>query len=400
MKRRKVLGGLGLIGGSAAIGGFTTQALFGDSEGTSATFTAGELDLQIDWQSTHNGTVINEGGPTDVDGKLVGAFKDVKPCDTGCIELSVHNDTNPAYVWTAFEITADHDNNLNEPEMEAEDGNFSTASENGSSDDGCFFGGKLEEWNGTQFGVIENGQQTDADNEYVLMVDTDEKTQDVRVKLHVEETKGDENELTKYRLESLTEGCGICAVDTKSGGGPAGSDDDTVEATTDFDGCVTGKTPVVTTPSTNDQGILQGISYIEVFVCNTDGDPGAPETDDDGELDECITGRFFEDPNQDCEPQDGEKVFFGAPASDPVEAGDDLRTLIDGNVTRDAGGINLGVIGTRTTDDDPSVNWYSLEWKLPCDCGNEIQSDSFRLNVYFYAMQARNNDSPTSPWTS
>lgn len=372
MKRRTLLAGLGATGIGVGLGGIGTTALYNDLEGAQTTVTAGDLDIQIDWRAFHNDVEFSAGGPDDVDGRLVAEFLDVKPCDEGCIQLSVHNDTNPAHVIAAFEIVDDNDNYLTEPEAEAEDGGFSKEPADGHDDDGCWWAGKLEGWNGSEWTVVENGITTSQTNEYVFMVDAPEKNQEeVRVKLHPETVNGD-GELIEYSLESLTDGCGICAVDTNSA---------TVTETTETGGCVK-QTGTIRSPAENNQGTPQGISHIEVWVCNTGDGSGEPETDDDGELDECIEFQFFEDPDQDCEPDDGEQVFFGP---------DVLRNIIDADdVTKAGGGVYLGVI--------EGTEWFSIDWELPCDCGNETQTDSFGLNVYFYAEQERNNPEVSNPW--
>ena len=53
VSRRTLLGSLGLMSGSAAIGGSGTAALFSDQEGvTDNAVTAGALDLEVGWEMT------------------------------------------------------------------------------------------------------------------------------------------------------------------------------------------------------------------------------------------------------------------------------------------------------------------------------------------------------------
>ncbi len=41
-----------------------------------------------------------------------------------------------------------------------------------------------------------------------------------------------------------------------------------------------------------------------------------------------------------------------------------------------------------------------LEWELPIDVGNEVQTDSVSFDVGFYAEQSRHNDDPTNPFAA
>lgn len=140
LSRRKALAGLGSIGAASAVGGLGTTALFSDDESVSSTFTAGELDLRLDWRthvSSYNGQSQTQTEPVDVGegterGVVSFDFSDLKQCDEACIVFSLHVEDNPAWVWFGSEVTADHegDNGVNEPEAQAgdndADGGFST----------------------------------------------------------------------------------------------------------------------------------------------------------------------------------------------------------------------------------------------------------------------------------
>ncbi|MEN9390441.1 MAG: hypothetical protein RLZZ283_541, partial [Candidatus Parcubacteria bacterium] len=107
----------------------STGAFFSDTEtSTGNTFTAGDIDLQID----------NESYVTDVNGVLVASpstswsmadlqagvqkffnFADLKPGDVGEDTISIHVGSNNAWMCAAARITSDLDNDITEPEDEA-----------------------------------------------------------------------------------------------------------------------------------------------------------------------------------------------------------------------------------------------------------------------------------------
>jgi len=124
LTRRKMLAGLGGIGAGAALGGTGTMAYLHDTEQTTGTITAGELDIQLDWRTVYNGTELSrheEPVDTDEDGTPILELGDVKPGDHGCIVISIHNDTNPAWIWHQMELSNRDDNELTEPEEKSGD---------------------------------------------------------------------------------------------------------------------------------------------------------------------------------------------------------------------------------------------------------------------------------------
>ena len=123
LTRRKALLGLGGIGVGAALGGAGTAALFNDGETTSATFTAGKLDLQIGWEISHYGNGVDPEmvEPRNTNGDGIGMhLKDVKPGDKGWIRFEIENIANPAWVWFRGRLKNSRENGQNDPELEAE----------------------------------------------------------------------------------------------------------------------------------------------------------------------------------------------------------------------------------------------------------------------------------------
>ena len=126
ISRRSVLGSIGAIGAGSAIGGLGTQALFNDEESVSSTFTAGELNLKLDWRAVMNGEEIShQETPVNVSdqGQVVADFNDLKQCDELCLVFSIHAESNPAWVWFGTDITDDSEgeNGINDPESDAGD---------------------------------------------------------------------------------------------------------------------------------------------------------------------------------------------------------------------------------------------------------------------------------------
>jgi len=107
-----------------------TGAFFSDSEtSTGNTFSAGDIDLQIDNESyvtsTTTGLLIaspsNSWAMANLTNQLFFSFTDVKPGDVGEDTISVHAGSNDAYACMAADITATPENTLVDPETDAGD---------------------------------------------------------------------------------------------------------------------------------------------------------------------------------------------------------------------------------------------------------------------------------------
>ena len=117
---------IGLVG--AGIGG-TTLAIFNDTETSQANeFTAGELDLRVDWEESYNGEQIDTQELTNDPGSIFN-FEDLKPGDHGEATISLHLEDNPGWIWMNLNQTSNWDNACTEPEHEAEPGNCGSEGE-------------------------------------------------------------------------------------------------------------------------------------------------------------------------------------------------------------------------------------------------------------------------------
>jgi predicted ribosomally synthesized peptide with SipW-like signal peptide len=98
-----------------------TGAFFSDTEtSTGNTFAAGDIDLLIDNTSYYNG-VPNPGTTWAEPANLNESHKffnflDLKPDDWGEDTISIHVDTNDAYMCAEVTLTSNDDNGINEPE--------------------------------------------------------------------------------------------------------------------------------------------------------------------------------------------------------------------------------------------------------------------------------------------
>ena len=108
---------IGLVG--VGVGG-TTMAMFNDSETSNNNqFTAGELDLRVDWNESYNGEHVETQELTNDPGAIF-ELGDLKPGDHGEATVSLHLDDNPGWIWMNLNQTSNWDNACTEPEHDAE----------------------------------------------------------------------------------------------------------------------------------------------------------------------------------------------------------------------------------------------------------------------------------------
>lgn len=131
MRRIAISAGMLIFAGSAFLG--ATGAFFSDTEtSTGNTFTAGDIDLQIDNHSFASATSTQGAGPSnlvlmpglswDLKDLVPGVdhffdFNDVKPGDVGEDTISIHVGSNNAWMCAAARITADNDVTYTDPEV-------------------------------------------------------------------------------------------------------------------------------------------------------------------------------------------------------------------------------------------------------------------------------------------
>lgn len=143
---KKILISLSIIAAIAAVVIGGTTAFFSNTEtSTGNTFIAGAIDLKIDNECHLNGRVCAwykndngfppgyywDGDPAqgscdctwelmDLDGKAIFNFTDVKPGDDGEDTISLHVDTNPAWVCAEISNVMQTENGCNSPELKVD----------------------------------------------------------------------------------------------------------------------------------------------------------------------------------------------------------------------------------------------------------------------------------------
>lgn len=106
-----------MIGSALAFG--ATKAFFSDTETSTAnTFTAGAIDLKVDNESYYNGVVSNETSWSlkDLTIEKFFNFLDLKPDDYGEDTVSLHVDTNDAFLCANITLKTNNENGQTEPE--------------------------------------------------------------------------------------------------------------------------------------------------------------------------------------------------------------------------------------------------------------------------------------------
>ncbi|MCA9356794.1 hypothetical protein H6784_04815 [Candidatus Nomurabacteria bacterium] len=106
-----------VVTGAVVLGG--TNAFFSDVESSTAnTFAAGAIDLKVDNESYYNGKVNEETSwdLVDLTVEKFFDFLDLKPSDYGEDTISLHVETNDAYLCANVTLTSNEENLINEPE--------------------------------------------------------------------------------------------------------------------------------------------------------------------------------------------------------------------------------------------------------------------------------------------
>ncbi len=109
-----------MTAGALAFG--ATSAFFSDNETSAANvFTAGAIDLKVDNESYYNG-LFNENtswSEDDLDGNTYKFFDfdDLKPGDYGEDTISLHVETNDAFLCADVKLTSNDENSQTEPEV-------------------------------------------------------------------------------------------------------------------------------------------------------------------------------------------------------------------------------------------------------------------------------------------
>jgi len=120
LSRRKLLGSLSAVGLASAGAGLGTTAYFSDEESfTNNTFTAGELDLAVDYFSSVDQGTTSSSTSGELNGSTYSfEIDDVKPGDSGTLAFCPKLIDNAGWLWVGSESgLTDFENGLSDPEM-------------------------------------------------------------------------------------------------------------------------------------------------------------------------------------------------------------------------------------------------------------------------------------------
>jgi predicted ribosomally synthesized peptide with SipW-like signal peptide len=355
-----------------------------------------------------NGSLING------DDMPVFTLQDVKPGDSGEVTMSLHLCDNPAWVWMSGELTENAENGINEPEGEVDEAADGEA--NGELADAI----ETTLWYDENCNNVHDGEGEETGPSCIQLV------------LDTSGSIGGDIGTVQSAANSLADDI------------LAASDDNMVGVTTFSDGAsvdqgVTDDWSDITDLNSDggtamEDGIEAGAGDLEdcpeghdrIMVVFTDGEPdegqdpaaAAAAARDAGveifaigvaEATESTLNDIASDPDQDhvftvangTEAEDAIQQVFSQVAE--VITGE--QVIFEGSLTDLMADLSDGVAldGNRGTEErDPfapaTTQCLGLEWELPEDTGNEVQSDSVGFDLGFYAEQSRHNEDPANPF--
>jgi hypothetical protein len=351
------------------------------------------------------------------------SLDDVKPGDFGELTLSFHLCDNPGYVWLTGGLGENAENGVTEPEADA-DGEDGTVAKPGTD-------GELLDAVRTRLWY------DDGDN----VVEVDGEVPDDAGYLTPELSLGE-------LLLLLEDGDGLqlCASDgngsvvaPSAGDCPAEKDYDSVHKTGDT---VTIDTPLTDgpteftipkNPKCADLGLIKGLKtdeapegplsvpgtktystpYGDITVTTAldeEGDQTVTDWSIDGDDGYCVAKVIMKGGKEGAnvysyDNPDGDKNYTnddvaGAKSDDNTElqtpTGQDI-SHVEFCVAASSGDGGGSESGDESCCFEASTDHFvGLAWWLPADVGNEVQSDSVRFDLGFYAEQCRHNENPGS----
>lgn len=411
---------IGLVG---ALAGGSTLAIFSDTEASeNNVFTAGALDVQIDWEETYNGDEVETQELTSNPGPIFD-LGDVKPGDEGEATISLHIFDNPGWLWLRMNMSNNDDISSTEPELGVDvpenesdqfDGELAQSilvnlwyDEDG---DNIFDEGEREIFSGETCEAIEtdlaialdnsgsmNGPGTTDPEKFeaakngsialVNSIDANDQgalvafnnTANLRVPLTDDKAAlNDSIELIQANGETNIRDA-IETAHTELVNGSAARGDATKVLVLLSDGTPTvGGNPVPAADAAKDDGVR-----IITIAYGNDADTALLEqiaTEGDAyEADQADVEQIFAEITQEiCSPSTLEDLNLA------LEDG----ILLDGNRTEE--GMQPYVNST--------TQYIGFSWEIPRDVGNDIQTDETVFDMEFYGEQRRHNAEPVSPW--
>ena len=389
LTRRKALTGLGGIGAGAALGGTGTMAFLNDTETSEGnTVTAGELDLEIDWEEHYNGELIEEQALTSNPGPIF-ELGDVKPGDYGEATISLHVFDNPAWVHMAGELTKNAEKGVNEPESKAA----------GEDDD-----------YGEESGDDWSGELADEILVDVWYDGTDEEEDGGNNEKELNEeliVSGTLTEVLDY-LESgvLLEDQTGPAPTALSSGATTQSTDVTAEFCGQFSQGPQTQQCIACVPCADPEPLL-AVEGLSGFEYEPEEIPDTATHVTLKAANGCYVAALEADTQTismpDELPEDAENNQYGQISNATFyRCPDDNGNGDNGNGDNGNGDNGNGENGNGGNGDcwpNSTTQYIGFSWELPFEVGNEIQSDQVKFDLEFHAQQCRHNDDPENPYT-
>jgi predicted ribosomally synthesized peptide with SipW-like signal peptide len=467
ISRRQVLAGLGTIGLASAGAGLGTSAYFNDREAfVNNSLEAGEFDLKVDWQQEYYGPDVDElygsaGLPyvnafpdADGDGKQdtvmsrtdistadpsltageveemfraqfadmpddyadpVVSLDDVKPGDSGCLNMSLHLFDNPGYIWMGGGITGESENGQTEPEADV-DSTDGGAGELADSIEATLW---YDDDNNCE---VSSGIQGDGDVVIVFDVSGSMDNEAGKFQGAKDGAKQLVDALGSNANVGLVTYSGSASVPVGLGSG--GAHQTTVKNT--IDGLTaSGSTNMeAAVQAARDELVDNGSSSTQIMVFLTNGTPtaGGDPVDDatsakNSDGIEIYTIAYGSTANASLLQQmssdpDNQYSYVAAQIAAIEQVFSQIGQVIAGEevivsgTLRDvldyvAGGVALD--GNRLEADrqcfvNSTTQHVALKWEVPTSVENEIQSDTLSFDIAFEAEQCRHNDGLTNPF--
>ena len=416
---QKILVSLMIIGITAAAAGGSTFALFNDTEESeSNVFTAGAIDLKIDWNESYNNVSQENQTLTDLnypENSSIFELDDVKPGDWGEATISMHVYDNPGYIWMRMQPQSHLDVTCTEPEGVAE---MEGPEEEGEPTPGCDEEGEIREnLNFTLW--YDDGDNVKQEDEPLIRTGSGDQicrpgdAVDVAIVIdrsgsmggsNIEEAKAGARTLVDS-LNNTDQSAYVSFADSATLDQELTTNKtavkEAINATVADDG--TNMAPGVETAR---QELLNGNNARpgaqKVMVVLGDGDVNTDGADAKADGIRIISIALA---GADQEMEDlasSEDDYYESPtASDLQQVFQDISGTICQSVSSLEEGILLDA-EPETEDVDAFENsttrYIGFMWELPLEVGNEVQTDSFVANLDFYAEQERNNPAPENPW--
>jgi predicted ribosomally synthesized peptide with SipW-like signal peptide len=418
--KSQVLVSLVVISIAALAAASTTTAYFNDTESSQDnTFTAGALDLQIDWNESYNGDFVEEQPLTDNPGPIFD-LNDVKPGDEGEATISLHLFDNPGWVWMRMNVTFNDDVSSTEPELEVDepddpndafDGellqniNFTLWYDDGDNvhEDGerviqreqlaeeeCRVVGGLDaglvidrsgSMSGTKLQEAKDGSKTLVDtiassDQSALASFSSDATLDQELTTDKSVVKNAINSLNSGGGTDI--GSGVNLAHEELINGTNARDNATKVMVVLSDGKSSGD-PVAASDAAKQDGIR-----LVTIALGSGADEALLEemasSDEDAYVAPNATTltSVFEDISQTiCESPE-----------------EDLQTALQNGILLD------GEPSTQEADamENSTTQYIGFKWELPASVGNEVQTDETRFDLDFHAQQRRHVSSPENPF--